>query len=118
MKREYPQAEVMLHPECQPEVIEVADVVKRTSGMCRHGRETEAGEIIVGTEVGIIYRLRKENPDKKFIPVSEQAVCPTMKLITLESVCRCLEDMSSQVKVPEEVRVKAKASVDRMLQVD
>jgi quinolinate synthase len=117
LKREYPQAEVMVHPECRPEVIEVADVVRSTSGMCRHASETEAREIIVGTEIGIIHRLKKENPGKKFIPVSEQAVCPTMKLITLEDILRSLEEMSPQVKVPEEIRVRAKAAVDKMLQV-
>lgn len=116
LKREYPQAEVMVHPECRPEVIEVADVVKSTSGMCRHASETGAKEIIVGTEVGIIHRLRKENPDKLFIPVSEQAVCPRMKLIALENILWSLEDMAPQVKVPEDIRIRAKAAVDRMIQ--
>ncbi len=117
LKREHPTSEVMVHPECRPEVIELADQILSTEGMCRYARRTEAKEIIVGTEIGIIYRLRKENPQKKFIPVSEQAICPTMKLITLEKVLRSLEELSPQVKVPEEVRLRAKAAVDRMLQV-
>jgi quinolinate synthase len=69
----------------------------------------------VGTEMGIIHRLRKENPGKKFIPISEQAVCPNMKLITLEKVLWSLEEMSPEVKVPEEIRLKALAAVNRML---
>ena len=115
-KKEHPQAEVMVHPECRPEVIELADAVLSTGGMCRYARSTAAREIVVGTEVGIIYRLRKENPGKVFIPISEQAVCPNMKLITLERVLWCLEDMAPEIKVPEEIRIRAKAAVDKMLQ--
>lgn len=116
-KAEHPQAKVIVHPECRPEVIALADEVLSTGGICRFARETEAAEIIVGTEVGIIYRLRKENPAKKFIPASEQAVCPNMKRITLESVLWALENMTNQVKVPERTRLKAKAAVDKMLEV-
>ena len=115
-KKEHPQAEVMVHPECRPEVIELADAVLSTGGMCRYARSTVARELVVGTEVGIIYRLRKENPGKVFIPISEQAVCPNMKLITLERVLWCLEDMAPEIKVPEEIRLRAKAAVDKMLQ--
>jgi quinolinate synthase len=115
-KKEHPQAEVMVHPECRPEVIELADAVLSTGGMCRYARSTAAREIVVGTEVGIIYRLRKENPGKVFIPISEQAVCPNMKLITLERILWCLEDMAPEIKVPEEIRIRAKAAVDKMLQ--
>jgi quinolinate synthase len=115
-KKEHPQAEVMIHPECRPEVIALADAVLSTGGMCRYAQSTAAREIVVGTEVGIIYRLRKENPGKVFIPISEQAVCPNMKLITLETILWCLQDMAPEVKVPEEVRIRAKAAVDKMLQ--
>ena len=117
LKKEHPQAKAIVHPECRPEVIALADEVLSTGGMCRFARETEAEEIIVGTEIGIIYRLRKENPGKKFIPVSEQAICPDMKLITLEKTLRSLEDMAFEVKVPEAIRLKAKGAVDRMLKV-
>jgi quinolinate synthase len=71
----------------------------------------------VGTETGILHRLRKENPGKTFIPVSERAVCPNMKLTTLESVLLSLQDMSPQVKVPEEIRVRAGISIERMLEI-
>jgi len=117
LKREYPQAKAIVHPECRPEVIALADEVLSTGGMCRFARKTEVEEIIVGTEIGMIYRLKKENPGKKFIPISEKTICPNMKLITLEKILWSLEDMSPQVKVLEEVRLKAKLAVDRMLRV-
>ncbi len=117
LKLEYPQAKAIVHPECTPEVIAVADEVLSTGGMIRFARQTEAREIIIGTEVGIIHRLEKENPGKNFIPASKKAVCPNMKLITLEKMLWSLEDMAPQVKVPEEIRVKAKAAVDKMLKI-
>jgi quinolinate synthase len=117
LKREYPQARVVVHPECRPEVIALADEVLSTSGMCRYAQRDEVREMIVGTEVGIIHRLKKENPGKRFIPISEQAICPNMKLITLEKVLWSLEEMSPEVKVPEEVRLRAKAAVDKMLKI-
>jgi quinolinate synthase len=116
-KQEHPQAKVIVHPECRPEIIALADEVLSTGGMIRFARETEAEEIIVGTEIGLLYRLRKENPGKRFIAASEQAVCPRMKLITLETVLQSLENMTHQVKVPERTRLRAKAAVDKMLEV-
>ena len=116
-KQEYPRARVVVHPECRPEVIALADEALSTSGICRYAQRENVSEIIVGTELGIIHRLRKENPDKRFIPVSEQAICPDMKLITLEKVLRSLETMAPQVKVPETIRIRAKAAVDRMLAI-
>jgi len=117
LKQEYPQAKVVVHPECRTEVIALADEVLSTGGMCRYARQEEVTEVIVGTEIGIIHRLKKENPGKKFIPVSEQAVCPNMKLITQEKVLWSLEAMAPEVRVPEQTRLKAKAAVDRMLRV-
>ena len=117
LKLEYPQAKVVVHPECKPEVTALADDVLSTGGICRFARDTAAVDIIVGTEIGILHRLRKENPDKRFIHASEQAVCPRMKLITLESVLLSLQEMAPEIKVPQEIRLKAKSSVDRMLEV-
>jgi quinolinate synthase len=117
LKREYPQAKVVVHPECKPEVIALADEVLSTGGMCRYAQRDEVREMIVGTELGIIHRLRKENPGKRFIPVSEQAICPDMKLITLEKVLWSLEEMSPEVKVPEGIRLRAKVAVDKMLKI-
>ena len=117
MRKEYPQAKVVVHPECRPDAIALADEVLSTGGMCRFARETDAREIIVGTEIGILHRLRRENPGKKFIPATEQAVCPQMKLITLEKVLWSLEEMAPEVKVPEKIRLRAKSAVDKMLEV-
>jgi len=117
LKREYARAKAIVHPECRPEVIAVADEVLSTGGMCRFARQTDAREIIVGTEIGIMHRLSKENPGKKFIPASKRAVCPNMKLITLEKVLWSLEDMAPEVKVPAEIRLKAKLAVDKMLEI-
>jgi quinolinate synthase len=117
LRQEYPEAKVVVHPECKPGVIALADEVLSTSGMIKFAKREDVQQVIVGTEIGIIYRLRKENPDKKFIPVSEQAVCPNMKLITLEKILWSLEEMAPEVKVPEKIRLKAKKAVDRMLAV-
>ena len=117
LRQEYPQAKVVVHPECKPEVIALADEVLSTGGMIRFAKRQEVEEMIVGTEIGMIHRLRKENPGKRFIPVSEQAVCPNMKLITLEKVLWSLEEMAPEVKVPEKTRLKAKAAVDKMLEI-
>lgn len=115
-KQEFPDAAVMVHPECPPEVVEMADAAVSTGGMLKFARKTGAKQIIVGTELGIIHRLKKENPDKLFIPVSEQAVCPYMKLIELSDVLRSLENMETEIVLAPEVIAKAKASIVRMLE--
>ncbi len=117
LRAEYPKAKVVVHPECRTEVVALADAVLSTGGIIRFARETDATEIIVGTELGILHRLRNENPQKKFIPASEQAVCPRMKLITLDTLLWSMQNMANQVKVPERIRVRAKRAVDRMLEV-
>jgi quinolinate synthase len=116
-KAENPDAVVLVHPECRPETIELADEVLSTGGMVRFVKNTPVKKIIVGTEVGFIYRLRKENPEKIFIPASEQAICPRMKLITLEKILWSLEELSPEIKVAEDIRVRAKKAVDRMLAI-
>lgn len=117
LKEKYPKARVVVHPECRPEVDKLADAVLSTGGMIRYARQPDVRQVIVGTELGIIHRLQKENPGKDFIPVCPQAVCPNMKLTTLEKVLWCLEDMKPWVVVPEDIRLKAKSAVERMLQV-
>jgi quinolinate synthase len=116
-KKEYPQAKVVVHPECRPDVIALADEALSTSGIIRYAAREDVKELIVGTEIGILHRLSKENPGKKLIPASEKAICEDMKLITLDKVLRSLETLTPEVKVPEEIRVKAKAAVDRMLAI-
>jgi quinolinate synthase len=117
LKQEYPQAKVIVHPECRPEVIALADEVLSTSGIIKFAQKTEAKEVIVGTEIGIIHQLNKGNLGKRFIPASEQAVCPNMKRISLEKILWSLEEMSPEVKVSEEIRLKAKSAVDKMLEI-
>jgi quinolinate synthase len=117
LRQEYPQAKMVVHPECTPEVIALADEVLSTGGMCRYAQRDEVREMVVGTEIGIIHRLRKENPTKRFIPVSEQAICPDMKLITLEKVLWSLQEMNPVVKVTEGIQLRAKAAVDKMLKI-
>ena len=115
-KTAHPRAEFIAHPECRPEVSSLADKVLSTSGMCAYAKSSEADEIIIGTETGIIHRLKKENPGKKFYPLSERAVCVNMKKNNLEKVLWALEDMKNIIKVDEEVRLKAKKAIDRMLE--
>ncbi|MBN1176277.1 MAG: quinolinate synthase NadA [Dehalococcoidales bacterium] len=116
-KVQYPQARVVVHPECRPEVITMADEALSTSGIIRYAAREDVSELIVGTEVEILHRLRKENPGKTFIPVSENAICRDMKRITLDKLLKSLETMTPEVRVPEEIRVKARAAVDRMLAI-
>ena len=117
LKEKHPEAVFACHPECRPEVIDLADHVCSTSGMYKFAKETKANTIIVGTEMGILYRLKKENPGKKFILASKSLICPNMKLITLEDVLEALQKMDRIVHVPEEIRIPAKKALDRMLEV-
>jgi quinolinate synthase len=114
-KKRHPGALALVHPECRPEAKDAADEVLSTGGMIRFVKQSPAKTFLIGTETGIIYRLQKENPDKTFFPVNPRAVCPNMKRITPEKVLQALQDMQPEITVPEEVRVKALAAVDRML---
>jgi quinolinate synthase len=114
-KQEHPQAKVVVHPECRPDVIALADEALSTSGMIRYAARPDASELIVGTEVEILHRLHKENPGKQFYPASKKAVCPNMKKITLDKILESLETLTPVVIVPEAIRIRAKAAVDRML---
>jgi quinolinate synthase len=115
VKMKYPDAVFVAHPECRPEVLELADKVLSTSGMLRYAEEVKASEFIVGTEVGLLYPLKKANPDKNFYPASEQMLCPDMKKISLEDVARSLEYMEGEVNVPEDIRQSAFKAVQRMV---
>jgi quinolinate synthase len=115
MKKKHPKAVVLVHPECTPAVIELADVVTSTGGMVKYAKSSSAKEFIIGTEIGIIYRLKRENPDKDFYPATEQAICPTMKLTTLEKILWSLEDLCYEVKILAPIRNKAKKALERML---
>lgn len=113
----YPKAEVLVHPECIPEVIAMADKVLSTTGICKYAKESKSEEFIIGTEIGILHKLRKENPEKRFYPASELADCPNMKLNNLEKILWSLQDLVYKVEVPEDIARKAKRSIDRMLEI-
>jgi quinolinate synthase len=114
-KKAHREAKFVAHPECLEEVLDLADQVGSTSGILSYARGTSARELIIGTEIGMLHRLKKENPDKKFYPASGKMVCPNMKYHTLEKVRDSLKEMIHLIKVPEETRVKAYESINRML---
>ena len=109
--------EVLVHPECRPEVIDQADFAYSTAGMGRHAKASSAREFIIGTETGMIYRLKKENPEKEFYPLSTKAICQNMKKTDLAEVLRAVQTLEPQVTVPEEIAVRARRSIERMLAV-
>ena len=115
LKKKHLNSEVIVHPENTPEVIEIADRVESTGGMLKYMKDSDNKSFIVGTEVGIIHRLKKENPDKEFIPAFSRAICPNMKLINLEKVLWSLEGEETKIEVPEAIAVKAKSAIDRMI---
>ena len=116
-KEKRPGAVFMAHPECRPEVLELADVILSTSGMIRYAGESESKSFIVGTETGILHPMKKANPSKTFYPVSPDMECRNMKKTTLEDVVRSLENMEGEVKVPEDIRIPAKEAVRKMIEL-
>jgi len=117
LKESYPDAPFVCHPECNPAVVALADHVCSTTGMYDYCRSNSAKRFIIGTEAGILWRLKRENPEKEFILASPALVCPNMKLTSLEDVLESLQTMQPVVKVPEEIRLPAKRALDRMLAI-
>jgi quinolinate synthase len=113
----HPRAVFVAHPECRPEVLDLADVIRSTTGMLAYVRQAAAIEFIIGTEMGILHTLKKANPDKLFYSPSANLICPEMKKISLEDVVTALKEMRHQITVPPEVRVLALRAVERMLAV-
>ena len=107
----------MVHPECNPDVIDLADEVLSTGQMVTFVKETDRKKIIVGTEMGMIHKLRSVAPDKEYILASETFICPNMKKITLEKILSSLTDEEPRIIVQEEIRVKALGSLTRMLEL-
>jgi len=116
-KAEHPGALFTCHPECTADVIALADHVASTSGMLRFCQESPAKAFIIGTEIGLLHRLRKDSPGKTFLEVSPLADCPNMKLNTIEKMVWALEDMACEVRVPEGVAAKARQAIERMLEL-
>jgi quinolinate synthase len=117
LKMQHPDAAVMIHPECSSEMREVSNFVGSTSKMCRYAKESSDKNFIIGTEEGILHRLRKENPEKNFYLAYEGAICPNMKLTTLDRLYSSLKEEKHVVRVPEAVAKKARGSLERMFQV-
>ena len=114
VQAQHPDATFICHPECRPEITALAEAVLSTGGMARFARETEASEVIVGTEEGIVYRLQTDNPGKRFYPI-QGAICEDMKKTTAEKVVRCLEKMEHEIVVPPEIAARAREPIERML---
>ena len=115
MRKQYPNAPIVVHPECPVEVTALADAALSTGGMLKYVKDSPAKQIVIGTESGIIHRLRKENPDKEFIALAPAPRCMNMKKITLESVLKCLEEMQTPVELPQALIERARQPIDRML---
>jgi len=116
-KEKYPDARVVAHPECAPDILDLADHICSTSGMYAYAKKENAKRFIIATESGILYRLRKENPGKEFIHVTDEMICPNMKVTSIEDVRDAILEMKEVITVPEEIRLKAKMALDRMLAV-
>jgi quinolinate synthase len=116
-KKMFPEAEVWVHPECRPEVIDLADKVLSTGYMVKAARETSVKEVLVGTEAGILHRLRKENSRTAFFPVRDLAFCSNMKKINLIKVWKALEEMTFRIEVPAAICQRARGAIEKMIQI-
>ena len=116
LKKKHPKAEVLVHPECRLEIIDIADYAFSTNGMVNHAKESDCKEFIIGTEKDICYRLKNENPGKNFYPI-KTAICPNMKKITLEKVLNSLKTLEPKVELPDEIIKKAKKPLQRMMEI-
>ncbi len=117
-KEAHPDAKVVVHPECIPEVQDIADYIASTSGMVRICKAHDSGdEFLIGTEIGLLHRLNKEAPAKKFFPISNTAVCPQMKMHTLENIALALEKEEPVVSVPPEIAARARRAIERMFTI-
>ena len=117
LKKKYPKAKIIVHPECRAPIQELADKVLSTGGMREYALNSKTKEFIIGTENGMLYKMKKESPNKKFYPVSSSIICPDMKKNTLPKILNCLENLEEQVRVPENIRRKAKKSIEKMLEI-
>ena len=113
----HPEAEVWVHPECPPEVIDLADKVLSTGKMVAEAGRTSCREIVLGTEKGIIHRLKKENPEVRFYPLRESALCVNMKRTTLDKVLAALETGVHRITVPPETAERARGAIEAMLKI-
>jgi quinolinate synthase len=114
-KREYPDAEVLVHPECAPEVIALADFVGSTAGMVDYAAKSDRSQFIIATECGIFHKINQVSPGKDLILAQEELICPNMKSITLDKILYSLEHMETVISVPEAVRARAAVALEKMI---
>ncbi len=117
VKKLHPQALLLVHPECRPEVCNLADYIGSTRGIIEFASNNPAKEYIIGTELGIFYPLKKNNPDKEFFAASKKMICKDMKLITLEKVLYSLKNLEPRITVPEDIRKKSLKALNRMIEI-
>ena len=116
LKKEHPESEVLVHPECRPEIIDIADHVFSTNGMVNYAKNSDVKEFIIGTEKELCYRLKNENPNKMFYPI-KSAICPNMKKITLEKVLNSLETLEPKIHLSEDIMERAKNPLQKMMEI-
>lgn len=117
IKELHPDALLLIHPECRPEVVEMADFVGSTKQIIDFAGQSDSDKFIIGTEMGVLYKLKKDNPNKTFYLLSQGLICPNMKKTSLESVYNALNEMKYRIEVSDDIRVRAKRSLDRMLEL-
>ncbi|HRY13314.1 MAG TPA: quinolinate synthase NadA [Syntrophomonadaceae bacterium] len=115
-KAQYPDAAVLVHPECDPQVVALADYVGSTAGIIDYAAHTDRRRLIIGTECGIFHKIEQSSPDKELILATPDLVCQDMKKITLEKILRCLQTMETKITVPENIRVKAAVALEKMIE--
>lgn len=117
VRKKHPQAPILVHPECDPEVVELADYVGSTAGILEFAQKSSSNEIVIGTEKGLIHRLQKENPEKDFYLLSSSLICPNMKKINLEKIKYSLENTETLIELSEEISHNAQKALDKMLEL-
>ena len=116
-RKKYPQAKILIHPECQPSVSKLGDYVGSTSGIIDYVKNSSHDQFVIVTEKGVVDRLKRDYPNKTFILISENMVCESMKLTTLEEILQCLENETNEITMDENVRIHSKNCIERMLKV-
>jgi quinolinate synthase len=116
-KKARPNAPVLVHPECDPDVVAEADYVGSTSGIIKYVASSDADEFIIATELGVLHELKKQNPDKKFYSAGNTQICPNMKKLSMEKLLAALRDEEPEIIMDEDLMEKAKAPMMRMLEL-
>jgi quinolinate synthase len=116
LKQKYPDAKVLVHPECDPEVVQLADYVGSTAGILKYTTEAEADQFIIGTEFGVSHSIKKAVPERELIPASTELICPNMKSITLGKILHSLNNCETIITVEESIREKAVLALEKMIE--